>query len=356
VLGAALVAVAVVMFLGLDLGLRTRVPEYTLALQRLERTSAVEGAIAGLLGNRSVEESTLRDFGPAPEFEGIADWLNTEPLTLDSLRGKVVVIDFWTYSCINCLRTLPYIKQWYETYRGDGLVVVGVHTPEFAFERVTGNVEWAVDSFGIEYPVALDNGYETWDAWSNRYWPAKYFIDRRGHVRFAHFGEGAYEESEHVIRKLLAESDLPAPVSGTVDGDAPGAVQTPETYLGYARLDRLAGQTVVNDRPFAYRLPSVLPANYVAYGGTWTVEDERIVAGRSARLQLRYYARKVYLVAGPGGEAATIDVFVDSRRVGRVDVDSYRLYTLAAAPGPASSHLLELRFSPGAEAYAFTFG
>jgi cytochrome c biogenesis protein CcdA/thiol-disulfide isomerase/thioredoxin len=356
VLGAALVAVAIVMFLGLDLGLRTRVPEYTLALQRLERTSAVEDAIAGLLGNRSVEESTLRDFGPAPEFEGIADWLNSEPLTLDSLRGKVVVIDFWTYSCINCLRTLPYIKRWYEAYRSDGLVVVGVHTPEFAFERVKENVEWAVDSFGIEYPVALDNGYETWDAWSNRYWPAKYFIDRRGHVRFAHFGEGAYEESEHVIRKLLAESDLPAPVSRTVEGDAPGSVQTPETYLGYARLDRYAGTPVVKDRQAAYRLPGLLPADHVAYGGKWTVEDERVVAGLGARLQLRYYARKVYLVAGPSSDAATIDVFVDSRHVGQIDVDTYRLHTLAVKPGPASDHLLELRFSPGTEAYAFTFG
>jgi len=356
VLGAVLVAVAVVMLLGLDLGLRTRVPEYTRAFQALERTSAVEDAIAGLLGNQAVEDRTLRDFGPAPEFDGVTDWLNSEPLTLAELRGKVVVIDFWTYSCINCLRTLPYIKRWYETYRNDGLVVVGVHTPEFAFERVKENVEWAVDSFGIEYPVALDNSYETWDAWHNRYWPAKYFIDRRGHVRFAHFGEGAYEESERVIRKLLAESDLPAPVSRTVEGDAPAAVQTPETYLGYARLDRYAGTTVVKDRQAAYRLPAVLPADHVAYGGNWTVEDERIVAGRRAGLQLRYYARKVYLVAGPSGEAATIDVFVDSRRVGRVDVDSYRLYTLAVTPGPASDHLLELRFSPGTEAYAFTFG
>jgi cytochrome c biogenesis protein CcdA/thiol-disulfide isomerase/thioredoxin len=355
-LGAVIVGVAVIMLLGLDLRLGTRVPEYTRSLQRLERTSAVEDAIAGLLGNRAVEDSTLRDFGPAPDFEGITDWLNSEPLTLDELRGKVVLIDFWTYSCINCLRTLPYVKRWHETYRKDGLVVVGVHTPEFAFERVKGNVEWAVDSFGIDYPVALDNGYDTWDAWQNRYWPAKYLIDRKGHARFAHFGEGAYEESERVIRKLLAESDLPAPVSRAVDGDAPGAVQTPETYLGYARLDRFAGQTIANDRPFRYRLPAVLPANHVAYGGNWTVEDERIVAGRNARLQLRYYARKVYLVAGPGGEAATIDVFLDSRRVGRVNVGSYRLYTLAVRPGPANDHLLELRFSPGTEAYAFTFG
>jgi cytochrome c biogenesis protein CcdA/thiol-disulfide isomerase/thioredoxin len=356
VIGVVIAGAAVVMLLGLDLRLRTRVPEYTRALQRLERTSAVEDAIAGLLGNRAVEDRTLRDFGPAPEFEGITDWLNSEPLRLDALRGKVVLIDFWTYSCINCLRTLPYVKRWYETYRSDGLVVVGVHTPEFAFERVKGNVEWAVDSFGLEYPVALDNSYETWDAWHNRYWPAKYFIDRRGHVRFAHFGEGAYEESERIIRKLLAESDLPDLVSRTVDGETPVGVQTPETYLGFARLDRFAGPTVVKDRQAAYRLPAVLPADHVAYGGNWTVEDERIVAGPNARLQLRYHARKVYLVAGPSGEAATIDVFVDSLRVGRVAVDSYRLYTLAVRPGPASDHLLELRFSPGTEAYAFTFG
>ena len=177
-------------------------------------TSALDRLLAG--DAHVLPESRLRDFGRAPDFQAIEGWLNSEPLTLAGLRGKVVLIDFWTYSCINCLRTLPYVKRWAETYRDSGLVVVGVHTPEFAFERVPENVERAVDSLGIRYPVVLDYDYATWTAWGNRYWPAKYFIDRQGHVRFAHFGEGEYEQSENVIRTLLAEEALPDPVAGSI--------------------------------------------------------------------------------------------------------------------------------------------
>jgi len=231
-----------------------------------------------------------------------------------------------------------------------------VHTPEFAFERVRSNVDEATRSLGVDYPVALDNDYGTWNAWANRYWPAKYFIDRAGHVRFAHFGEGAYAESENVIRKLLAEPGLPKPVSGSVEGETPVGVETPETYLGYGRIDRFHGSPIASDREADYTLPKVLPANGLGYGGRWTVEEERIVAGADARLQLRYHARKVHLVLGNEGDPEEVEVIVDGRRVRTVRVTGDRLYTLAELPEPAREHLLELRFTPGTEAYAFTFG
>jgi thiol-disulfide isomerase/thioredoxin len=273
-----------------------------------------------------------------------------------SLRGKVVVLDFWTYSCVNCLRTLPHVKRWYSTYRDAGLVVVGVHTPEFSFERVPSNVRREVESLGIEYPVALDNGYETWFAWGNRYWPAKYFVDRRGHVRYAHFGEGEYEESEEVIRTLLAESDLPAPVSRSLPADTPTEPQTPETYLGYGRIGFFVGSPLVGDREASYTIPAFIPRDGFAYGGSWTVEEERIVAGENARLRLNYHAHDVFLVLGTSGEAERVDVIVDGRLRRVITVTEDRLYTLARFPGAARDHTLDLEFTPGTEAYAFTFG
>jgi cytochrome c biogenesis protein CcdA/thiol-disulfide isomerase/thioredoxin len=231
VLGAAVVAAAILMIFGLDTRLATHVPGYVDSLQGIERTDATQRELDRLLagGRDALPESQLHDFGVAPDFTGIESWLNSEPLTLTALRGNVVLIDFWTYSCINCLRTLPHVKRWAATYRDAGLVVVGVHTPEFAFERVRDNVERAAASLGVDYPIALDNDYGTWTAWGNRYWPAKYFIDRQGHVRFAHFGEGEYPESERVIRTLLAEEELPEPVAGSIPDETPTESQTPET-------------------------------------------------------------------------------------------------------------------------------
>jgi cytochrome c biogenesis protein CcdA/thiol-disulfide isomerase/thioredoxin len=358
VLGGVLAVTGVLMVLGLDLDLATRVPEYTRALQGLEESASAQSELDELVGREGspIEESTLRDFGQAPDFEQIALWVNSEPLSIEELRGKVVVLDFWTYSCVNCLRTLPHVKEWYSTYREDGLVIVGVHTPEFSFERVPDNVRREVESLGIEYPVALDNEFGTWNAWENRYWPAKYFIDRRGHVRFAHFGEGDYTESEKVIRTLLAEGDLPAPVSPSIDDRTPNEPQTPETYLGYERIGFFVGSPLVKDRESAYTIPDFIPADGFAYGGRWTVEDERIVAGEGARLRLKYHAHDVFLVLGTSGEAETVKVTVDSRTVRTIRVAEDRLYTLARFPGPTKSRTLDLEFSPGTEAYAFTFG
>jgi cytochrome c biogenesis protein CcdA/thiol-disulfide isomerase/thioredoxin len=354
-LGGVIVGVAVLMILGLDLRLATYVPGYTRSLQRIERADASQQELDRLLaGERHVlPENQLHDFGEAPDFAGIAGWLNSKPLTLASLRGKVVLIDFWTYSCINCLRTLPYVERWADTYRKAGLVVVGVHTPEFAFEHVPANVERAVGSLDVTYPVALDNDYGTWQAWGNQYWPAKYFVDREGHVRYAHFGEGEYEQSETVIRTLLAEKALPPPVSGSIDDETPTELLTPETYLGSARIDRFVGSRIVPGKEADYTIPNAVPQNSLAYGGRWTVEKERIVAGNGARLRLAFHATKVFLVLGGNGRA---QVTVDGRPGRTVQVKEDRLYTLVELPGQAADHTLDLAFTPGTEAYAFTFG
>ena len=356
-LGAAVLAAGVLMVLGVDKDLQTRVPEYTRALQGLEESAAAQSELDRLVGHGArVAEARLEDFGRAPDFRNVTAWLNSQPLTVAALRGKVVVLDFWTYSCVNCLRTLPHVKAWYESYRDRGLVVVGVHTPEFAFERDPGNVQAAVERLGIEYPVALDNDYGTWDAWRNRYWPAKYFIDRRGHVRYAHFGEGDYEESERVIRTLLAEKGLAEPVSRRLPDRTPEGEQTPETYLGWLRLDRFVGSELHEDREASYRIPAVVPLHGVAYGGRWTLERERIVAGRNARLRLEYLANDVFLVLGTSGGPETVEATLDGRPADTVRVIGDRLYTLARTPGEKRAHTLDLRFSPGTEAYAFTFG
>jgi Thioredoxin like C-terminal domain len=213
-----------------------------------------------------------------------------------------------------------------------------------------------VADLGVEYPVALDNDFGTWNAYLNRYWPAKYFLDRRGHLRFAHFGEGAYEESEQVIRTLLAEEGLPEPVSGSIPDGTPTEPQTPETYLGWERVDRFVGSKLVRDREASYTIPAYVPGNGVAYGGRWKVESERIVAGRRARLRLAFHAHEVFLVLGSGGESESVEVRLDGRRVKTVRVTGDRLYPLAEIAGEAGDHTLDLSFSPGTEAYAFTFG
>jgi cytochrome c biogenesis protein CcdA/thiol-disulfide isomerase/thioredoxin len=356
-LGVAVLLAAALMIYGVDRDLQTRVPEYTQALQGLEESAAAQGELNELVGSPGrAKEETLDDYGVAPEFRAIEGWINSEPLTIEALRGKVVVIDFWTYSCINCLRTLPYVKAWDEAYRDDGLVIVGVHTPEFAFEREADNVRRAVSHLGIEYPVALDPDYGTWQAWSNRYWPAKYFVDRRGHLRYAHFGEGDYEESERVIRQLLAEDTDETLVSGAIHETTPTGEQTPESYLGYERLDRFVGSRIEPNRDAAYTIPQFVPLHGLAYGGHWTVEDERIVAGRNARLRLRFKARDVYLVLGTSGGAETVQVTLDGSRAGTTTVTEDDIYTLARIPGEKRDHVLDLSFSPGTEAYAFTFG
>ena len=362
--GVLIAAGAIAIVFNSATKLQVALGDYTGFLQsKVEKTPEaqrrlrdVSGVSAGRLGAAASSPSPLGDYGPAPDFRGISHWLNTpgeRPLNMQQLRGKVVLVDFWTYSCINCIRTFPHLRAWDRTYRRKGLVVVGVHTPEFSFEHVLGNVRDAVRRFDLQYPVALDNGYATWNAYANQYWPADYLIDRRGHVRHAHFGEGEYTQTEGLIRRLLAEkrgTTLPAAVRKP--DQTPHELVTPESYLGYQRLDRYAGLPVQEDKPARYAFPRVLQQNELAYAGGWTVGPQRIVAGPGARLRLHFHAQRVYLVLGGHGR---VEKLVDGRHLGAIRIDGDRLYTVLSFPKPVDG-VLELRFTPGLSAYAFTFG
>ncbi len=359
--GVTIAAAAVAIALGADRRLQTFIPGYTDFFQtHVEASNAASHELQKLTGTHPVTTTVaegaaggeLPDYGPAPEFARVAAWLNSKPLTMQALRGKVVLIDFWTYSCINCLRTLPHVKNWAANYGSAGLVVVGVHTPEFAFEHVVSNVRSNATRLGVDYPVAVDNDYGTWNAWGNQYWPAEYLIDRQGHVRSAEFGEGDYDKMESSIRKLLAEGSAQLPAATKVADPTPTGALTPESYLGFSRLARYGGSTLAHGRPHTYVLPAHLAADNLAYGGRWTVEAERIVAGDNARIQLQFTARAVYIVLGGTG---TMTVRVHGKPPRTVRVEGDRLYT-ALQSAKVKSDRLELRFSPGIKAYSFTFG
>ena len=252
--------------------------------------------------------------GVMPPLDGAVTWLNSPPLTADALRGKVVVIDFWTYSCVNCLRTLPYVRAWYDKYKDQGLVVIGVHAPEFAFEKDIDNVRRAVKDLGVDYPVAIDNDYAIWRAFDNQYWPAHYFIDAEGRIRYHHFGEGDYAESEAVIQQLLAEAGAKV-ASGVVQPDIGGvamaadvSVQSPETYVGYDRAENFASPGgAVRDRAHDYAIPPELTTNQWALSGAWTIADEKAtLAQAGGRIAFRFHARDVNLVLGPGSEGKPV--------------------------------------------------
>jgi cytochrome c biogenesis protein CcdA/thiol-disulfide isomerase/thioredoxin len=361
-LGVVIAASAFAIAFDLDRKAQTALGNYTGWFQRRTESSAyARGRLSGVSGTHqlqrvgSVTGSTLPDYGPARPFLAISHWLNTpgdRPLTIEGLRGKVVLIDFWTYSCINCIRTLPYLESWYRTYARDGLVIVGVHTPEFAFEHVLSNVRENARQLGVRYPIALDNEYATWDAYQNQYWPAEYLIDRRGRIRHVHFGEGEYDRTEAAIRELLAEPGMTLPKALALPDRTPYGPITPESYLGYGRLERYAGSPIRENRFAAYDLPHTLGQNELAYGGRWSVQNERVVAGRGATLRLSFRARKVHLVLGGHG---LVRAFVDGKPERVVRVTEDRLYTLVERPR-ITSGLLELRFTPGLQAYAFTFG
>ncbi len=353
--GAVMALSALALVFNLDARLQTWLPNWTDFLQKhTENTSYALKRLHGQPSRTSKPTSSpgLPDYGPAPEFRAVSYWLNTKPLTLKKLRGKVVLVDFWTYSCINCLRTLPYLEAWYRTYAKDGFVIVGVHTPEFAFEHIESNVRRESASLGVRYPVAGDNGYATWTAYQNQYWPAEYLIDRSGHLRHSHFGEGEYSQTEGLIRRLLAEGTKKLPSALNLPDKTPTSLITPESYLGYQRIDRYAGSPLHTDHMAKYELPFVLDQSQLAYGGYWDVEGEKIVSGRGAVLDLHFVAKKVHLVLGGRG---TVRVFVNGRPRGSVQVTEDKLYTLLSLPRTTDARL-ELRFTPGVEAYAFTFG
>jgi cytochrome c biogenesis protein CcdA/thiol-disulfide isomerase/thioredoxin len=363
-MGVLLVGAAFALIFNVSQSLQTALGGYTNSIQKhVEETSFARKRLASLNGGGSkfekkaasqpVRSQVLPVLGRAPEFLGIAHWLNTpggRPLSLASLRGKVVLVDFWTYSCINCIRTLPHLRAWYAAYHKDGLEIVGVHTPEFAFEHVLGNVRNATHDLHVTWPVALDNSYGTWTAYSNQYWPADYLIDKSGRVRDYHFGEGAYGQTEKAIRELLGDAG-PAHAARVAD-ETPTEQSTPESYLGTERLARYVGSPIRPNVPAQYTFASALPVDDLTYAGIWTIGTQRIVAGLGARLRVRFRAQYVYLVLGGKG---TVRALIDGEPARTIHVTSDRLYTLVSGSAPRED-VLELRFSPGVNAYAFTFG
>lgn len=382
-MGAVLVLTAVAMVAQLDVSLETalarNLPGFVINPTRgLEHSRAVESRLGSLRGHQkfaaaeSAPASDLPRLGAAPDFTGTQRWFNTpagRALTLPSLRGRVVLIDFWTYTCINCLRTLPFVRALDERYRSAGLTIVGVHTPEFPFERKAGNVQNAIARNGLHYPVVQDNEYGTWQAYGNQYWPAEYLIDGTGQVRSTEFGEGGSRKTEASVRALLLEAGarkLPPPVT-TQPEAASARLATPETYLGAKRSERMVPRPL---RPGTHRYPGFpgrLPLSRLALSGTWGVSDDAAEAGRGAGLDLSFQARKVYLVlSSAGGRSRPVHLTLDGRPVrareqgadtrgGTVRVTSQRLYELLDLPG-VERHRLSLRPAPGVSAYAFTFG
>ncbi len=323
----------------------------------------------GSSGSSPPVESDLPRFGAAPDFTGTQQWFNTpgdDALSLDQLKGRVVLVDFWTYSCINCIRTQPYLKAWDRRYRSDGLTIVGVHTPEFPFERSAANVEDAVMRAGIEYPVAQDNEFATWNAYANQYWPAEYFIDAEGQVRYAHFGEGEYREKEKVIRELLAEAgrDPGQGRSGAEGVTASSGITTPESYLGSARADRFVNGTII-DGVHDFGDLEEPPADHLSYGGKWRISPDFAVAD-GGQLEIEFGAKRVFLVLGSPDRPRNVKVLLDGKPIaprmaggdvsnGSVTVDEEQLYSLVDMP-EAGRHQLTLIPETGIEAYAFTFG
>jgi cytochrome c biogenesis protein CcdA/thiol-disulfide isomerase/thioredoxin len=393
-LGAAMLAGVAVIALGLDTGILARISTAS--------TGGIEQALVGRLAGQSPNVSgammaqipasgsamkaadkapgALPIEGNLPPLDGAVQWLNSPPLTAQALKGKVVLVDFWTYSCINCLRSLPYVKAWAEKYRDQGLVVIGVHAPEFAFERDVGNVTKAMKDLGINYPVAIDNDFKVWRAFNNQYWPAHYFADAQGRIRYHHFGEGEYAESERVIQQLLHEAGAAKVADGLINASAEGVqlapdmneVQSPETYVGYQRAEHFVPETsLVPDKVSAYSAPSQLALNDWSLDGQWNVGPERATSGAPAsRIVYRFHARDLHLVLGPGADHKPVrfKVLVDGKAPGDAhgtdvapdgsgSVTEQRLYQLVRQTGGVTDRTFSIEFlDPGVSAYAFTFG
>jgi len=364
------VILAMVLLIGFDVtdGLQRVVPGYTTALQHhIEGGGYISKQLATLtkrsttsaLAKCTPSLPVLESCGDAPAFKQVTAWLNTpggRRLTLAGLRGKVVLVDFWTYSCINCQRSLPHVEAWFRRYHDDGFEVVGVHTPEFDFEHVVSNVAAASRQLGVHYPVAVDDDYGTWDAYDNEYWPAEYLVDAHGVVRHEQFGEGDYSTTESLIRELLLQANpklhLPPPTD--VANRTPSGPLTPESYLGYSHgLPNFDGTSITPDQAATYRFPSGLPNDSLAFAGTWTIGAEEAKAGPGARLELAFAADDVYLVLGGTG---TVGVAVNGSHTQTLAVSGIpRLYTLVQSPRYETATLV-LTLSPGVEAYDFTFG
>jgi cytochrome c biogenesis protein CcdA/thiol-disulfide isomerase/thioredoxin len=379
--GVAILAAVAAIALGVDTGFLTRVSlSGTSALeQRLLDTLHPASAAAAPASGSAGESEALAVEGAMPPLIGAVEWLNSPPLTTEGLRGKVVLVDFWTYSCINCLRAIPYVRAWAEKYAAQGLVVIGIHAPEFAFEKSVSNVRKAVADLEIAYPVAIDNDYAIWRAFKNEYWPAHYFVDANGRIRHHHFGEGDYDGSERVIQQLLKESGTTMSKTELVSIHATGAqaapdledTLSPETYVGYERAEHFVSPGgAIRDRRHTYTAGTPR-LNEWGLSGVWTIrgEDARLDA-QDGRIVYRFHARDLHLVLGPAtiGTPVRFRITMDGAPPGEhhgadVDaegngvVDEQRLYQLVRQTGSVRDHTFEIRFlTPGVHAYAFTFG
>jgi cytochrome c biogenesis protein CcdA/thiol-disulfide isomerase/thioredoxin len=385
-LGIAVLAAVAVIALGWDTSVLTqwsiaRTDRWEQALvNRINPAPvAASSGVPVMTGNTGQQGLPME--GPFPSLAGASSWLNSPPLTSEALRGKVVVIDFWTYSCINCLRSLPYVKAWYEKYKDHGLVIIGVHTPEFAFEKDLSNVRRALADLGVQYPVALDNQYAIWQAFHNRYWPAHYFIDATGQIRGHHFGEGDYDAFEQIIRRLLLEAgatDLPSAglsamnASGVQASADSAHIQSPETYIGYGRAEHFSSPSgFVKDQPQDYTAPPTLALNQWALKGTWVVSSDQATLVRTGgSVAFQFEARDLHLVLGPAtsGHPVRFRVLLDSAAPGSnhgedTDADGngtvreQRLYQLIRQSKDVGAHTFVIQFlDQGVQAFAFTFG
>jgi cytochrome c biogenesis protein CcdA/thiol-disulfide isomerase/thioredoxin len=398
-LGAIMVVTALIIITGEDVRfdqyIAQHIPEVNLTAT-LEKSHAVESRLHEITGRKArftasvgtpvavhgasqatllADARQLPKLASAPEFKETEDWFNTgagghsnKPLTLAGLRGRVVLVDFWTYTCINCIRTLPYLKAWNAAYHNEGLTIVGVETPEFSFEHDAANVASAISTFGIKYPVVQDNEYGTWDAYNNEYWPADYLIDAHGQVRYVAFGEGDYDKTESAIRALLAEAGYHVGGKGHPTGViVPSDEATPETYLGTARAQGWVNGPVSGEHDYGAGTHPNLELDAFAYTGTWSISEQPAVAVANAGIEANVEGKHVYLVLSSAGKVPRhVEVLLEGHRIpaadagadvhdGIVTVRGERLYTLVSLPHDEHHHLT-LRFEPGVTGYAFTFG
>lgn len=377
--GVLMIATAIGIYLNVDRRFQTFIletfPRYGVGLTKFEDNTLIKKQLEEMDAKPQNQDMigkpmNISDNLPvAPELIPGGIWFNSSPLTLQSLRGKVVLIDFWTYSCINCQRTFPYLKNWWQKYKDQGLVIIGVHSPEFEFEKDKDNVAAAIDDFQLSYPIVQDNDFATWRAYNNRYWPAKYLIDKNGRIRYSHFGEGKYQETEMEIQKLLKEVGMQGTEElTTIEEQSPKGPLTPETYLGTLRLDRFASKEIVSNGTKNHTLSDNLPEDYFSLGGAWTLTDEYAQSHKNSVLELNFYANKVFLVITPKTKFDQVRVYLDGILVdqsnsgsdvknGIVSTPEAKLYNLIDLKGEKGNHILRLEFqTEGTQIYAFTFG
>lgn len=377
IFGILMILTAIGIFFNVDRKFQTYIlttfPQYGTGLTQLEDNAAIRKELDKKAGVEMKDDDKgkplfdmLEDEGVvAPEIIPGGAWFNSEPLMLNTLKGKVVLVDFWTYSCINCQRTFPYLSDWHKKYKDKGLVIIGVHSPEFEFEKSEKNLAQAIEDFKLAYPIVQDNDFATWNAYSNRYWPAKYIIDKKGNIRYQHFGEGAYDETEKVIQELLKEAGATDVTSKINNPTYQIQAKTPEIYLGYGRIEHFSSpETIQNDTRKNYSAPPNLNNNEFAYKGAWNVMKEYANPQKGAELHLNFEAKEVFLVMRTKGQPAKVKVYIDNKlqyfgannNNGIVTVEKDTLYKLINLPA-AGKHILRLEFEDSnAELFAFTFG